>query len=270
MSADLVEANRLYWDEVVPNHVRSDFYDVADFLQSPDRLTPIETAALGDVTGLTLLHLQCHFGLDTISWARRGALVTGIDFSPKAMAEGARLAKEVGVDARFIASDVYDLPTVLGDEQFDVVFTSYGVLTWLPDLERWAQIVADRVKPGGRFYIAEFHPFAGIFELEDGQLVVRNPYFPEAGPQVIDGDGSYADRDAHLENRRTYEFPYTLGQVITALIRAGLQIDAFEELPYSTNQFLPFTHKVAKHEVRMTHGEGSVPLLFTVLAHKPS
>jgi SAM-dependent methyltransferase len=269
MSADYVETNRLHWDEVVPHHVGSAFYDVAEFLRNPDSLTPIETTALGDVRGKTLLHLQCHFGMDTISWARRGAVATGVDFSAKAVAEAEHLAKEVGVSARFIASDVYDLAAVL-PEQFDIVFTSYGVLTWLPDLTRWAQAAADRVRPGGVFYIAEFHPFAGIFDLEGGELVVRRPYFPEAGPQKLEGDGSYAHRSVQLVNRRTYEFPFTLGQVITALIRAGLQIDVVEELPYSPYQFLPFTREVAKHDVRMIQSQESVPLVFTVLAHKPS
>ena len=266
-----MEANRQHWDEVTPIHVASSFYDVEDFKRNPDRLKPVELAELGDVRGKTLLHVQCHFGIDTISWARQGATVTGVDFSEPAIEQARALASELGVDARFVVSNVYDLPQNL-DGQFDVVFTSYGVLTWLPDKKRWAQVVAHFVKPGGTFYIAEFHPVAWIFDDTPGvdDLHVRYPYFPDAGPIAFEGDLDYADPTAKLEKRKTYDFPSPLGEVLTSLIEAGLRIEFLHEFPFSTYQFLPFTREVARGQVRLTKHDGCVPLLYSIKATKPA
>ena len=155
-------ANRELWNAWTEIHEGSTFYDVEGFLAGRQTLLPIELEELGpDVReGTTLLHLQCHFGLDTLSWARRGARVTGVDFSDKAIALADRLAREVGLDeaCRFVQSDLYDLPAHL-DERFDVVFTSWGVLMWLPDLTAWGRLIARYLRPGGIFYIVDFHPF---------------------------------------------------------------------------------------------------------------
>lgn len=156
-----MQANRRHWDELVSIHLRSEFYDVASFVGGRSTLLSIESEEVGDVTDKTLLHLQCHFGMDTLSWARVGATVTGVDFSGEAVKAARRLADEVGLAERasFIESNIYALPDNLSG-QFDVVFTSYGVLGWLPDIEGWARVAAHFVKPGGFFYIAEVHPFA--------------------------------------------------------------------------------------------------------------
>ena len=267
-----METNRWHWDEVTPVHVASAFYDVAGFKQQPDSLTPVETEELGDVAGKTLLHLQCHFGMDTISWAGRGALVTGVDFSPPAIAQARALAMELGIAARFLESNVYDLPERL-QEQFDIVFTSYGALPWLPDLRRWAQVAARYVQPGGVFYLAEFHPFAAVFDDLPDDLRVRYPYFSTGAPVMpvmFEGeDADYADPTAKLEHRQTYLFPFTLADVVTALIEAGLQIEFLHEFPFSTYQFMPITRQHGKHDVRLFAHHGSIPLLFSVLARKP-
>lgn len=269
--ADYMDANRAHWDEAAPLHAASSFYDVDEFRRNPDRLKPVELAEVGDVRGKTLLHLQCHFGVDTLSWARQGAIVTGVDFSPNAVRIAGDLARELQIDARFIESNVYDLPSRL-DEQFDVVFTSYGVLGWLPDLKRWAQVAAHFVKPGGIFYIAEFHPVGWIFDDAKGveDLHVRYLYFPTQEPERFDFDGTYGAPDAKMEHRTTYNFPYPLGDVVTAIIESGLQIEYLHEFPFSTYQFLPFTRAEADGTVRLTKHDGSVPLLFSIRAHKPT
>ncbi len=263
---EYIETNRRHWDEVVPIHVASEFYDVAGFLRDPDRLKPVELEELGDVRGKTLLHLQCHFGMDTLSWARRGAVVTGVDFSENAVAQARKLASELRIDARFIESSVYDLPLNLS-ETFDIVFTSYGALTWLPDLTRWAQVVARFVKPGGMFYVVEFHPTAAIFDDDPGveDLHVRYPYFT-GEPIASEGDGTYADPSATVKNRLTYDFPHTIGETVTCLIDAGLRIDFLHEFPFSTYQFLPFTERRDGGQVYLTKHDGCVPLLYSIKA----
>ena len=264
-----VEANHKYWDEAVPVHVASAMYDVANFGKGRGRLKPVELEELGDVRGKSLLHLQCHFGLDTLSWAMEGAVVTGVDFSEPAIEAALELAAEHGIEARFVVSDIYDLPERLEGE-FDIVFTSYGALNWLPDLERWAKVASHFVKPGGTFYVVEFHPVSMIFDDDPSvtDLRVRYPYFPEFGPVRSEEDGTYADRDAKFENRITYDFLHPTSEVVTALIDVGLRIEFFHEFPFSSDQIFPFTEVVAERIVRLTKHDGSVPLLYSIRATK--
>jgi SAM-dependent methyltransferase len=267
---DYTEANRRHWDEIVPIHAGSEFYDVASFKAGESKLKPVEREELGDVRGKSMLHLQCHFGLDTLSWAREGAIVTGADFSPQAIETARALAAETGTEARFVLSDLYQLPRSL-DGQFDIVFTSYGVLCWLADLVHWAEVAAHFVRPGGTFYIVEFHPFAGVFDDEPDvtDLRVRYPYFPSGEPLRFEVDGTYA-ASTKLDRRVTYEWPHPISEVVTALIQAGLRIDFLHEFPFSTYQFLPFTEQVSDHIVRLTKHDGCVPLLFSIKATKPA
>ena len=268
---EYTETNRRHWDECVPIHVASEMYDVAGFKAGKNRLKPVELAELRDVRGKTLLHLQCHFGIDTLSCARNeGAIVTGSDFSEPALALARQLAAECAIDARFILSDVYSLPDVL-DEQFDIVFTSYGALNWLPDIQRWAQVAAHFVKPGGTLYVVEFHPIAGIFDKPEGvtALIVRYPYFTTSEPLMFDDDGTYADRAAKLQNRVTCSWPHPTSAVITALIAAGLRLDWFHEFPFTVEQVFPFMEQTARDTYRLTkHGE-SIPLMYSIKATKP-
>jgi len=265
-----MEANRRHWDEVVPLHVASQFYDVASFKAGASTLKEVELAELGPVRGKTLLHVQCHFGMDTLSWAREGAIVTGVDFSTEALESASRLAGELGIDAHWVHSNVYDLRDNL-DEQFDIVFTSYGVLSWMPDIPRWASTVAHFVKPGGTFYIVEFHPFSMIFDDAGGveDLNVRYPYFPLAEPLKWDGEGTYAAAAPGLQHRDTYNWPYTLGDVVTSLLGAGLRVEFLHEFPFSTYQFLPITHVAPDGTVRLARHDGSIPLMFSIKATKP-
>ena len=266
---EYTEANRRHWDEITPVHAASDFYDVASFRAGKTKLKPVELEELGDVRGKSLLHLQCHFGLDTLSWAREGAVVTGVDYSEPAIETARSLAGELGIEARFVLSDIYELPEALAGE-FDIVFTSYGALNWLPDMGRWAQVAAGFVRPGGTLYLVEFHPFVGIFDDEPAvtDLRVRYPYFPSGGPIRSEDDGTYADRGMHFEHRVTYDFPHPVSEVLTALIDAGLRIEFLHEFPFSAYLVWPFTEAVDDRMFRLTKHDGSVPLLYSIKATK--
>jgi SAM-dependent methyltransferase len=245
---------------------------VREFREGRSKLKPVELSEVGDVRGKALLHMQCHFGLDTLSWARHeGALVTGADFSAPAIDAARALAADCGIDGRFIVSDIDSLPERL-EGQFDVVFTSYGVLCWLPDLARWAQIAAHFVKPGGFFYIAEFHPVSMIFDdaADADDLRVKYPYFPGDEPLRFHDAGDYTDRAVSLRNNTTFEFLHPVGEVVTALADAGLHIDFLHEFPFSTYQFLDITREMPDGTVRLTKHDGSVPLLYSVKASKPA
>ena len=265
---DYLEANRRHWDAVVPGHLGAGFYDVEGFKAGKSSLWPVELKELGDVRGKSLLHLQCHFGLDTLSWAREGATVTGVDFSEAAIAQARALAAELGIDARFLVSDVYGLPERL-DASFDIVFTSYGVLCWLPDLSRWARVAAQFVKPGGTFYIVEFHPFGQVFDdaPDVTDLRVRCPYFPGDAPVRFDVDASYAG-DAKLPLHETYEWPHPVSEVITALVDAGLRIEFFHEFAESSFRYLPVMEEAGDGLWRVTNHHGSVPLVYSIKATK--
>ncbi len=265
------DANRRHWDELVPIHVASEFYDVASFRAGKSSLKRLELEELGDVHGKSLLHLQCHFGLDTLSWAREGAIVTGVDFSEPAIEAARALAAETTIDARFIVSGVYELPAKL-DGGFDIVFTSYGALCWLPDVKRWAEVVAHFLPPGGTFYLVEFHPICGIFDssTEATDLQVVGPYFVVDEPLRFEDDGSYADRSAKLENRLTYSWPHPISEVVTSLIEAGLRIDLLHEFPFTIEQWFPFMEADGEGRWRLSKHDGCVPLLYSIKATKPA
>lgn len=270
MRNEYMAANRRHWDEVVPIHADSDYYDIARFKAGETTLHKLELDELGDVEGKSLLHLQCHFGLDTLSWVREGAIATGVDFSEPAIEMARSLAAETGISARFLASDVYDLPHKLSG-RYDIVFTSYGVLFWLPDVARWAEVVAHFLRPGGTFYVVEFHPFAGTFDRgpQVTDLEVRYPYFASDQPLRFEDDGTYADPGAKLKSRVTYSWPHALGDVVTSLVGAGLCIEFLHEFPFTIEHFFPFTEAVGERRIRLTKHDGCIPLLFSIKATKP-
>ena len=200
-TSNAIRDNNVLWDEWTAIHAASAFYDLDGFRRGGVRLADYEIAEVGDVTGRDLLHLQCHFGIDTLSWARLGARVTGADFSAAAIELARSLAHELGFPgAHFVRSDVYDLPGVL-EGDFDVVYTSRGALNWLPDIRRWAQVVAHFVRPGGTFYVTELHPIANVFEDEgvaSGELRLAYPYWEHPAPITFETQGSYADPTAQV------------------------------------------------------------------------
>lgn len=195
MTRTYYDTNRRNWNERTAIHARSQSYDLAGFRAGRSSLLPIELAEVGDVAGKSLLHLQCHLGVDSLSWARLGARVTGVDFADEALAVARGLNEELGLDTRFLHANLYDLPDLL-NEQFDIVYTTYGVLCWLHDIPRWAQIAASYVKPGGILYLADFHPLMVAMSDEgvvDGAIRLAFPYFPQPEPVYCAPGCTYTD-----------------------------------------------------------------------------
>jgi len=261
-------ANRVYWDRMAAFNLAH--WDVEGFVADSSRLSPIVAAdreAVGDVRGKSLLHLQCHFGLDTLSWARLGAEVTGIDFSPQAIAFANGLAVRTGLSARFVETDLYAVPEVL-DERFEVVYTGTGALCWLPDIRRWGEVVARMLAPGGVFYIREAHPALWSLEDErdDAQLVIERRYFEEAEPLCWDSDPVW-DKKA-IEPSITYEWNHGLGEILTALIDAGLAIELVREHRRCAWQALPFLVEDDEGWWRLADRPERLPLMYSIRARK--
>jgi SAM-dependent methyltransferase len=265
-----IRANRLHWDELVPIHEKSTYYDVKAFRAGESTLHSIELQELGDVSGKSLLHLQCHFGLDTLSWARMGGIVTGVDFSEKAIALARSLSNELKTEADFVCSNLYDLPGVLTGE-FDIVFTSYGVLCWLPDLKGWAEVIAYFLKPGGTFYIVEDHPFANIFDDSKGVTELRavRPYFHSREPEKWDAEGSYAEPGVKLIHSVHYEWAHSISDILNALTTAGLDVAFLHEFPFCAWPRFPFLTQGEDGWWRLERHSESVPLMFSIKAFKP-
>ncbi len=263
---NLMKNNLEYWNEVVDLHADSDFYRLKEFTAGEIVLNDLELGEVGDVQGKSLLHLQCHFGLDTLSWARLGASVTGMDYSENAISKARELAKECAIDARFIHSNLYDLPQHLKG-QFDIVYTSYGVLTWLPDIVEWARIAASYVKPGGIFYIAEFHPFAAVFDSEAHALQYRDPYFAKDAISFEDG-ADYADSAAVLNATTDYEWMHPIGEIVSSLIDAGLRVEFLHEHAFTVFKQFPFLVVDKPGIWKFAQDPAPIPLMFSLKAFK--
>ena len=262
------EKNRAMWDAKTPLHVTSAEYDVAGFKAGETRLSAHEIEDLGDVSGKDLIHLQCHFGLDTLSWARLGARTVGLDFSDPAVRAARKLAQEIGVAAEFVLSDVYDAPAAVGHRTFDIVYTGVGALCWLPDMDRWARIVFDLMKPGGQLYLFEFHPVKFIFDpAVTSEPVIRDDYFTPA-EGCPDGGGTYADASIPADAHPTVQWSHPLGEVVTALVRAGLRIDSLRELDRSVLREFDFMELAEDGMYRMPTGRPSLPLMYVLRAHR--
>jgi SAM-dependent methyltransferase len=262
---DYLRVNRDTWDAWADRHVTSAFYDVEAFKAGRDSLEP-EDVELGDVAGRSLLHLQCHFGKDTLSWARRGARVTGVDFSERAIGHARALASELGLPATFVCSTVDDAPQAV-DGTFDIVYTSRGVLGWLPDLERWGRVVAHFLRPGGTFFIHEHHPFMDVFddEVPEPALAVRFPYFGGGDPQRFEYAGSYAVDDQDLRSVE-YWWPHSLADVFGALLAAGLRIESFHEHDELFFKFWPWMAEAGEGRWRLPDQLPRLPLAYTLKA----
>lgn len=272
---DWRKANLAMWDERVPIHLQSDFYDVNAFRASQDALRGFEYDEVGDVSGKQLLHLQCHIGTDTLSWARRGAVVTGLDFSGSAVAAASALASELGWEparARFVQADVYDAPDKLNGQRYDIVYTGLGALCWLPDLPRWAQTVASVLRPGGFLYLAEFHPVAMCLG-PDGASFAQD-YF-QREPYVSCEPGSYADPAAATQHNHSVWWQHTLGDMVSAVAAAGLRLEFLHEFDFSLFEQIPGMVKgpdtsgtggSSSTVFRLPDGAPTVPLLFSLRA----
>lgn len=263
------DLNRRFWDEVVAIHVASPFYRTKEFLAGEDILMPIESREVGDVRGKSLVHLQCHFGLDTLALARRGAKVTGLDFSPKALAAARDLAARAGIDARFVESNLYDAPTAI-PERFDIAYVTWGALNWLPDIKRWAQVVATMLKPGGMLYLLEGHP--AVLNLDqpdkDTPLAPKFPYFQGAEPLVLEGDTTYTGDPQKLVNTKTHEWTHPLSAVIMALLEAGLQLEYFAEHDRLAWRLWPCMEPDGPEMFKLPDGHPSMALAYSLKARK--
>lgn len=256
-------ANKQWWDNATYIHSRSQLYDLLSFKKGETSLEPIELEEVGSVKGKSLLHLMCHFGMDTLSWARLGAITTGVDFSKSSISLAKRLSKEIDTPATFVCCDIYELSKIL-DKKFDVVFTSYGVLMWLSNIKKWAKIISHFLKKGGMFYIVEVHPFTNILS-HDFKLYYK--YFKK-GPYVDDSPGTYTDWSADI-NGTTYEWSYTISDVINALINEGLKIEFLHEFPFTMyDQFPGFMEQNEKGQYVLKNKKIQIPLLFSLKATK--
>lgn len=255
--AQYFEMNRVGWDRRTAVHVESRFYDVDGFMAGASSLREIELAELKDVSGKNLLHLQCHFGLDTLSWVREGAICTGVDISPVAIQKANELAEQASLSARFVCSDVYGFGAS-GTERFDIVFTSYGALCWLPDLKRWAEVVASNLAMGGRCYIVEFHPVH--------DLLAGFSYFTCTDPD-IDEEGTYTENGANaVAELATWAHP--ISSVINALVGVGIEIERISEFPYSP--YNCFDGMVEREPGRfyLSHKGNDVPIVYSISGQK--
>lgn len=258
-----LSTNKKLWDARVGIHLDSDFYDKTGFLNGKLSLTSLEQELLGDIKGKTVLHLQCHFGMDTISLSRMGATATGIDFSKSAIATARQLAIEAGVNTDFVLSDVYDLPSVLNKE-FDVVFTSFGVIGWLPDLDKWADIIYRFLKPGGKFVFVEFHPVVWMFD--NYFKKIQYSYFKQDAIREIE-EGTYADKEAplHLES---ITWNHSLGEVMQSLLNKKIELEDFGEYDYSPYNCFNGTVEVAPGQYCIQSLEKKIPMMYSVIGHK--
>jgi len=266
---DELNANRQLWNAWTTLHEASEFYDLPGFKAGKSSLRPIERAELTDVAGRSLLHLQCHFGLDTLSWARKGAIATGVDFSDRSIALAQSLSGELDIPATFVCSDIEHLPDVLSG-QFEIVFSSYGVLPWLRDLRRWAAVIAHFLAPNGVFYLVDDHPFMRALQVNDrGELTVANPYFFTEQPSRIEARGSYAaPGDAQTPLRAWYIWNHSLGEVLAALLGVGLRIEFLHEFPFAMRAKFPGMRRGDDGVWRFARPP-AFPLLFSLQARKP-
>ncbi len=269
-----LDLNRSWWDERVPIHVGSAFYDVDGFRAGGSTLRPFEVEEVGDVTGKRLVHLQCHFGLDTLSWARAGASVAGLDFSGAAVEAATSIAQETGIDAKFVQADVYDAVDALGGERFDVVYTGLGAINWLPDLSRWASVATSLLADGGFLYLAEFHPFTWVFDEDTGTIAFDYFHDPEGVTFGDEMQGSYADLEVPTRHNRTREWAHPLSDVVTAVLGAGLTVELLSEHDYTLfprfdDLELDEDFLTAGVVYRQPAGRPRLPLMYSLRAQRP-
>ncbi|MFF9074236.1 class I SAM-dependent methyltransferase [Streptomyces sp. NPDC014735] len=270
--ADWRQANRARWDERVPIHTASDFYELDSFRAGKDALRDFERAEVGDVTGKSLLHLQCHIGVDTLSWARHGAArVVGLDFSEPAVETARRLAREIGLPqerATFVTADVHDAAEAVPDPSYDIVYTGVGALNWLPDIRRWAEVAASLVAPGGFLYLAEFHPITDCLDDSTGREIVHDYFCRDAW--VEETPGTYTDFDAPTVHNRSVEWQHPIGDVVSALAATGLRIEFLHEHDVSLFARFSALERQGDGFYRFPADRPRIPLMYSIKASRPS
>lgn len=258
-----LDTNRNSWNAKVESHLKSDFYFVDEFLKGRTSLNSIELELLGNIQHKEILHLQCHFGQDSISLSRLGAQVTAVDFSDKALEAAKNLAKQCETDTEFILSDVYQLPQVL-DKKFDIVYTSYGVIGWLPDLEKWAQVISHFLKPGGKLIFVEFHPVVWMFD--DDFTHVKYNYF-NVGPIEVTLEGTYAEPSAALVQDYVM-WNHATSEVFSSFLNENFELQSFQEYDWSPYACLRHTEEFEKGKYRIPQFPNKIPLVFSLVAEK--
>jgi SAM-dependent methyltransferase len=268
------QVNRASWDERAPAHAASPDYGVRRFIEDPDFISDVvrfDLPRLGEVRGRRGVHLQCHIGTDTISLARLGARMTGLDLSPASLEQARLLSARAGPKVEFVEAELYDAVAVLGKEAFDFVFTGTGALNWLPAIGRWASVVADLLVPGGRLFLREGHPMLWTLDNErpDGLLVAEYPYFEQEEPLVFDDPGTYVATDATFTHNLTHEWNHGLGEIVTALLEAGMDLTMLVEHDSVAWEAFPgrMTH-IEPGEWRLTDRPSRLPHSYTLQAIK--
>jgi SAM-dependent methyltransferase len=275
--SDYLEINRANWDERAPAHAASPGYAVQRLIDEPARLSEVvrfDRPLLGDIRGLRGVHLQCHIGTDTLSLARMGATMTGLDFSPASLAEARRIAARAGIAIDYVEAEVYSAVEALGGPgQFDLVFTGVGALCWLPDIDRWAGVVADLLRPGGRLFMREGHPvlWALADDRDDDLLVLNYPYFQQAEPLVWDDGGTYVETDREFEHTLTKEWSHGIGEIVTAVLDHGLVLTTLKEHDTVPWDAIPGRMtKIADGEYQLADRPERLPHSYTLQAVKPA
>ena len=260
-----IEINRRSWNNKTDIHIKSEFYDLKSFIKGKTSLNSIELELLGAVDGKSILHLQCHFGQDTISLSRLGAEVTGVDLSDKAIESAKQIAKDTESTANFICCDMYDLPKHL-NKKFDIVFTSYGTIGWLPDLDKWAKIISQYLKPNGQFVFVEFHPVVWMFD--DNFKNITYNYF-NSGAIIESESGTYADKSADI-TLETVTWNHSLSEVISSLLKNGFEMISFDEFDYSPYNCFNNTIEFETNKYRIEHLGKNIPMVYSIVATKKS
>jgi len=256
---DYKTINRESWNNRTDVHFDSDFYDNKSFLEGRNSLNEIELALLGNVQGKKILHLQCHFGQDSISLSRMGATVTGVDLSDRGIERARELAQKAGEDVTFICCDIYDLPQHL-EQQFDLVFTSYGVIGWLPDMDRWAGLIKHFLKPTGRLVMAEFHPVVWMYD--DDFTKIKFSYFKDEA--IVESEaGTYADTEAPIEQQYVC-WNHGMSEVVTALLQQGFALKQLQEFDYSPYNCFNNTVEIAPNKYQIKGFEGKMPMVYAL------
>ncbi len=260
--------NKTSWDQRVPVHVASEFYDVEGWLREGRGPRPEEIAAVGEVSGLDLVHLQCHFGLDTLAWARLGARVTGLDFSEPAIEQARVLAARAGLEDRatFVCANVYDAAEALDHQTFDVVYVSLGALCWLPSVDRWASVAAALARPGGRLFLHDVHPLSDA--LSDDELVLEHTYFEEPEPYIDDSGFTYTDGTYSVAMERNYSWNHSLGEIVTSVIDHGFVLEGLEEHDWTSFARFPWLVRAGDRRYVLPPGRPRIPLSFSLSARR--
>ena len=261
--SNYININKQTWNNKTDVHINSEFYDMKGFLEGKSTLNSIELVLLGDISNKKILHVQCHFGQDTMTFARMGAQATGIDFSEKAIEKATEFSKQLNLDTTFICCDIYEAPKYLKG-QFDIVFTSYGTIGWLPDLDKWAKVVSQFLKPGGQFIMADFHPVVWMYDNDFKEVFYS--YF-NIEPIIEDESGTYADRYSEIK-AKTITWNHPISETLNSLITNGIELNSFNEYDYSPYNCFNNTEEFEPNKFRIKTFENKIPMVYSIKGTK--